>query len=281
MKRFRDFFNFEEEMDRSQASIVTMVLLIPLFVGFMITMVDMAIYSSMATQMNTLARTGARTVAIFGGNAPDTEIMRLWRTGDVAGAAPTDGSGWSTICAGSGTAGVSGIRLINSTDWDGLGTIVPQFIGSWSGTEVGLAECGLVQSIGSVNLIASQVQAVRCGPQGAFMGQTVGCVIIWEYTSLPMSTFGFINGRGMAGGGSAGDTYAGSGTAGNVNINTSGLRPRPGSAFAARLATYDGSASTGGMLRWNLAVGTAFSEIATCDASTNRVTGTSRPCVRS
>lgn len=161
--------------DRGDSTLVSTILVIPLILGILITMIDVAVYFGNRGQILNVARDGARQVAIFGGDGTATQATPLERA---------YGQSRTTLCAGLSTA--------------------PMVSAAYSSSSSAI-ECGVMRSIANTQgLISIRLTGVTCGVvpsggSGAFtanattnIGQQVGCEIRWRYDSIPGSGLGFL-----------------------------------------------------------------------------------------
>lgn len=146
-------------------SLVTLVIVLPLVVTFLITPIDFAIYSNNRSQLQSVARDAARTVAIMGGNGTQytqTPLERQYADTTTPGAR----CGWEDFPADSRAFEAYG---------KGLTTI----------------ECRTALLLnGHSGLVNTKITDVNCNPVfTSFIGQDVTCEIEWEYGGIPGSVF--------------------------------------------------------------------------------------------
>lgn len=147
--------------DRADSTLVTFVLVMPLFFMFVVTMIDTSIYFANRAIIQQVARDGARQVAIFGGD------------GTATTRSPLEASyGDSGTCAEVSNA--TG-RTANKTE----------------------IECKILQRYdqgsGLTNVI---VDRVDCGPDTTLaIGQTTFCNVDWTYGGIPGAVTNFFKTR--------------------------------------------------------------------------------------
>lgn len=71
------FLKKKAKSDRGASSLISFILLVPLFLGLVITAVDLSFYFSNRAQVEAVARDAARTVAIFGGSGNSTKATSI------------------------------------------------------------------------------------------------------------------------------------------------------------------------------------------------------------
>jgi hypothetical protein len=166
-----------QNLDSGDASIVSFVIIMPLFFAFLVTIIDVSIFFSNRTIISQLARNEAREVAIFGGagtSSSQTPLEQSYASG-----------GYDESCP-------SGIS-INKTP----------------------VECQLIASLGadtntnnsvstlpeqkSTGLVAATINSVSCGPASTnAVGETTSCNVNWTYRGIPGSFLTFIKIDGTA-----------------------------------------------------------------------------------
>lgn len=147
-------------------SLVSSVIILPMLFFMLITTVDFGVYMSNRATIQAVARDGARTVAIMGGD------------GTAARGTPLElayGQSRSTACASAQEGIASSAYNSNSSAID----------------------CNVMtainQSSGFVNV---EVSKVNCGPnESTFIGQRTYCEIEWKYGGIPGSAMSFTKGR--------------------------------------------------------------------------------------
>ena len=150
MKRMRS--------DRADSSLVTFVIVMPLFFMFIVTMIDTSIYFANRAIIQQVARDGARQVAIFGGDGDATQRSPLEASYGVTG-----------TCA---TVENASTRSANQTE----------------------VECQVLarydQGAGLTSVLVTRVD---CGPSRTdAIGQMTYCDVDWTYNGIPGSTMNFI-----------------------------------------------------------------------------------------
>lgn len=145
--------------DRADSTIVTFVIVFPLFFSFLITMIDTSVYFANRSIVQQTARDGARTIAIFGGS------------GDATTQSPLEQAyGTPIACTAAELA-----KTTNRT----------------------AAECSVYRRLNQGAGLTSVVfpdGAVNCGPYRAdTVGQTTYCQITWNYNGVPGAVTNFIS----------------------------------------------------------------------------------------
>lgn len=160
--------------DKGDSTLVSTILVIPLILGILITMIDVAVYFADRGQILNITRDGARQVAIFGGDGTATAATPL----EVA-----YGQSRSSVCAG-----VESMPMVSEAFNSGTTTAI---------------ECSVLRNIANTaGLISVRVTSVQCGAAtsaGDFtvnktnnIGQQVGCEVHWAYDSIPGSGLSFL-----------------------------------------------------------------------------------------
>jgi hypothetical protein len=160
--------------DAADSSIVSALFIIPLFLTVLFTMIDVSVYFSNRSTVQQVARDGARTVAIFGGNGtigpcPNT----IAKTAGSACESPLeDAYGSSTACA---TLGTLSTKAVNRTN----------------------VECQVISRLDAgAGLTNVEIVSVACGPgRATAVGETTWCNVNWNYGGIPASTMGFIKSK--------------------------------------------------------------------------------------
>lgn len=179
-------------------SLVSAVIILPLMFFMLITTVDFGIYMSNRATVQAIARDGARTVAIMGGD------------GTVDRGTPLEAS-YGQSRASSCTKAQEGIA--SSAYIDAKSTAI---------------ECNVMSALNnSTGLVNVEVSNISCGPDSStFIGQRAFCEITWSYGGIPGSAMSFTrasNGEQILGGK---NTTAGSAET-EVKFNSTGdLVPR-------------------------------------------------------
>jgi len=244
MKKLCKLFKTDESLDISDSNLISMVIMVPLFVALLITTIDLGIYFNLNTQITNIARDGARTVAIFGGNQrannPIAETYGSWDS--------------SIVCPPTLIVSSTGAP-IGRLSGNFRETTAPTWLSSAS-SNWGVAECQIAKiAEQTINQrTQAEVTHVACGPARANLNQTVGCAIRWHYAGLPLSMFSFVR-------------LGGNQISGNDSWQTQALQMNTNSNLnngsSAAVDYTGGTANTRGnsILEWNLAVGTAQSEV--------------------
>ena len=178
--------------DRGSSSLVSFILLVPLFLGIVATGVDLAFYFANRGQVEAIARDAARTVAIFGGN------------GNVAQATTLENS-YGSSRASACSSGRSDLR-----DAPNKYLFVDTNKASYTTTECNvLAAIANTTGIVSFSLDLTEInegraepvsKAIVCGPdQATTIGSRTYCTINYSYRGMPGSPLSFIQVRGGEG----------------------------------------------------------------------------------
>lgn len=145
--------------DRADSTVVTFVLVFPLFFAFLITMIDTSVYFANRSVVQQISRDGARTIAIFGGN------------GDATTQSPLERSYGQPISCSSAQLDKTAHR-----------------------TSV---ECNVLRRLeegSGLTNVTFAAGAVNCGPVRAqSVGETTYCQVTWRYGGIPGSTMNFIS----------------------------------------------------------------------------------------
>lgn len=150
--------------DKGDSTLVTFVLVVPLFLMFVMTTMDTSMYFSNRATIQQIARDGARQVAIFGGSGTATARTPLEASYGGAGACRT---------------------VQNAASRTGDQTQV---------------ECSVLANFeaGGAGLSNVTVTKVECGPGRVDTpGGMTYCDVSWTYGGMPGSTLSYIrNGEG-------------------------------------------------------------------------------------
>lgn len=151
--------------DKADSEMVSLVLLLPLVLGILFTMIDTSIYFSNRAAVATVARDGARTVAIMGGNGTATTQTPIEHKYGLSKA---------EACAGLSTHEVVKKAFSNPT------TI----------------ECNVMRGLAENSaLVNVEITRVICSPNtSSYIGQRTSCAIEWNYGSIPGSALTLIKG---------------------------------------------------------------------------------------
>lgn len=169
--------------DRADSTLVTFILVFPLFFSFLVTMVDTSMYFANRAQIQQVARDSARSIAIFGGGGNSTAQTPLEYAYGIQ----------TNPCAGNA----------NITGMTKNVTVIECDLASRLWNMGSLTNVGLTPDFVNETAPANQVQpwTVSCGPQKALrVNQEVFCEVRWRYRGLPFGTLNFINRGGGSGG---------------------------------------------------------------------------------
>lgn len=144
-------------------SMVSAIIVLPLLVAMLLTIIDSSIYLANRGQVQAIARDGARTVAIMGGNGNAS-----------MGTALEAKYGQSRAAACSGLTGGRASAALRDTS-----------------TPI---ECNIIRALNSATgLVNTNIDAVTCTPQvTTFIGQRVACEVKWTYNGIPGSAISFL-----------------------------------------------------------------------------------------
>lgn len=156
----------KKEKDSGAAELISALLIIPILFILIVSVIDGAVYFNNKTQVQTWANNGARTTSIYGGAGSTTKE--------------------TVIEAAYGTA----------CNWD------PSVYNHeyMQANPTNAVECNVLKEIGSSkNLTSVIIKDISCGVyngNGTFnqesapkIGDNVGCIIGWDYQSIPGSAF--------------------------------------------------------------------------------------------
>lgn len=170
------FLKKKAKSDRGASSLISFILLVPLFLGLVITAVDLSFYFSNRAQVEAVARDAARTVAIFGGDGDATQATSIERS---------YGTSRATACS-SGRADITDAPnkyiFTNATK-----------------TNLSAVECNVLAALanntGLVSISDEPVQ-VDCGPgQAQTVGSRTYCTIVYTYSGMPGAPMSFVQMR--------------------------------------------------------------------------------------
>lgn len=159
------FKKFLKKIRRDKAdSVVSLVMLLPLFISLAITIFDASIYFADRSVVQNIAQTGARTVAIMGGD------------GDATKATPLEnayGQDRDTVC--------------NSVASDGRSAKAKTDNSSTT-------ECNVMYGLQeSSSLISVDINSVKCTPTKTdAIGTRTSCEVKWKYKGIPGSALSLL-----------------------------------------------------------------------------------------
>lgn len=160
--------------DRGGSELMSFILLVPLFLGLIVTAVDVSFYFANRSQVQDIARDAARTVAIYGG------------TGDATKATTIEKS-----------YGLSRASACNASRADIAKAPNKYIFTQAKRSEMSAVECnvlaGLANSMGLVNFATKEPVKVKCGPNEAkTVGSRTYCTVEYQYGSMPGAPLSFI-----------------------------------------------------------------------------------------
>lgn len=151
--------------DRGDSTLVTFIIVFPLFFMFLITIIDTSVYFSNRAIVQQAARDAARTTAIFGGAGTNTVMTPL-------------------------EASYGNPNFVSGCEAPGYGRTVTSPSGG-----INAIECNLIRRLtqGGAGLINVQIDSVDCGPVRAnTVGDSTWCEVRWNYGGVPGSANNFI-----------------------------------------------------------------------------------------
>lgn len=150
--------------DRGDSSIVSMLFVIPLLLGILFTIFDISAYFASRAYIQTVANTGARAVAIMGGDGTQSKATALEKK--------------------YGTNRDANCNAVKSD--------LPAAEAKKS-TSSGI-ECALMVDLQSANgLVNTTIQSVVCTPNSTTaIGERTSCKIGWTYGGTPGSTMSLL-----------------------------------------------------------------------------------------
>jgi hypothetical protein len=160
--------------DKADSSLISLVIMIPLLVGLMITMIDTAIYFADRAQIQSIAKSGSHTVAIMGGNGNESLSTAIEAKYGLTKA---------ETCSKVKTGGIaSAAKTAKST----------------------AIECNMILGVNdTVGLVNVNVNSVKCNPpKTGAVGARTTCEIKWIYGGIPGSALSFLRSSPIAGTGS-------------------------------------------------------------------------------
>lgn len=170
------FLKHKVKSDSGASSLISFILLVPLFLGMVITAVDLSFYFSNRAQVEAVARDAARTVAIFGGDGDinySTSIEKSY------------GANRALACSSS---------RADITDAPNKYIFTNGIKSNLTAVECNVL-AALANNTGLVSISDEPVQ-VECGPRQA---QTVGtrtyCTIVYKYSGMPGAPLSFVQMR--------------------------------------------------------------------------------------
>jgi len=157
-----NYLNKRRKSDKADSSIVSMIILFPIVFAVMITLIDVSIYFSNRSIIQSVARDGARTIAILGGNGNATQATPL----EVQYGLDRDAS-----CAEAANGWTDAVTSTSSA-----------------------VECNILSTLNmNKGLVAVDVTSVHCTPEiTSSIGQRTTCTIEWSYNSVPGSALSLV-----------------------------------------------------------------------------------------
>ena len=150
-------------------SLVSAVFVIPIMFMLIVTAVDFSLYLTNRSQIQSVARDGARTVAIMGGDGTATMGTPI---------EAKYGQSRATACTGLSGGIASNAFTNNSTP----------------------IECNIIRGLNESNgIVNATVKSVNCTPNvTTFIGQRVTCEVQWEYGGIAGSFFSIVRKDNMS-----------------------------------------------------------------------------------
>lgn len=188
--------SFRERLrsDSASGELISALFIIPLVVMLLFTMVDAAIYFNNRAQIQGIARDGARSVAIMGGDGTESTETTIEHKYGISR---------SAACSG-----VTGMESYTSSS--------------------SAIECNVMKTVNeSSGLVNIHVKSVQCDPRiTTSISQRTTCAIQWRYGSIPASGLSILKFKG--GQGMAGDNLSIGTAESEVSLNDSSIVPRKG-----------------------------------------------------
>lgn len=167
--------------DRGSASLISFILLVPLFLGLVITAVDLTFYFTNRNQVQAIARDAARTIAIYGGNGSTTQTTSIQNKYGVTK---------TTACSAARLSGdlkdAPNKYLFSDTNKT-----------NYTGTECNVL-AALANSTGLVSFSLDSkdtgvAKAITCGPiEASSIGSRTYCNIVYAYKGMPGAPLSFV-----------------------------------------------------------------------------------------
>lgn len=167
----KDFLSRRRKSDGGSAELISLIIIIPLVLGILFTMIDTSIYFSNRSTIQAVARDGARTVAIMGGNGTRNTQTAIEKEYGLP----------ISVCSDPVLAEESVVDAL-----DGTQTAI---------------ECNMLKTLANtVGLTNIKVNSVECTPTSAnAIGTRTSCSVSWNYGSIPGSGLTFIKKRNSDG----------------------------------------------------------------------------------
>lgn len=151
--------------DKADSTLVTFIIVLPLFFMFLITIIDSSVYFANRAVVQQIARDGARTTAIFGG------------AGSSIVATPLEKA--------------YGSNVVTHCEDPGYGITVSSPSGGTNGVECNVIKRLTAPGAGLINV---KIISVNCGPGSTpTVGSSTYCEIKWNYGGIPGSAYNFIS----------------------------------------------------------------------------------------
>lgn len=171
------FLKKKVKSDRGSSSLISFILLVPLFLGLVITGIDVSFYFSNRGQVEAIARDAARTVAIFGGNGDATKMTSIEKS-----------------------YGTTKLAACSASRSDLLNAPNKYIFVDANRTNATPIECNvlaaLANSTGLVSFSTENPVVVKCGPnQATTVGSRTYCTIEYTYDSMPGAPMSFVQMR--------------------------------------------------------------------------------------
>lgn len=173
---FRQIFRKKIRSDRGGSALISFVMLVPLFLGLVVTAFDTSFYFSNRGQVDAVAKDAARTIAIFGGKGTPTMTTSIEKSYGTTKAAACN-------AARANSAPLKDLWVsVNKTNYTPI-------------------ECNalfaLVSNGGLVSVSMDKTgEGVKCGPErAANVGARTFCTITYTYDGMPGAPMSFIQMR--------------------------------------------------------------------------------------
>lgn len=170
-------FKRKAKSDRGGSELISFILLVPLFLGLIVTAVDVSFYFSNRGQVESIARDAARTVAIFGGSGDHqkaTSIEKKYGTSRASACSPTRAD------------------VMNAPN--------KYIFSDAKKSTMSAVECNVLAALANANGLVSVASKtpvkVNCGPnETKSVGSRTYCTIEYTYSSMPGAPMSFIQMR--------------------------------------------------------------------------------------
>lgn len=161
--------------DDGSSELFAAIFMLPIMLAVLISIVDFGAYFVNRQSINSLARDGARSVAIFGGNGNATQSTPIEKA---------YGLNRDEICNGNGDVNTPVFER-NLNDY--------KFINGAYTPDSTAIECNIMRGIIQTSGIHLEVTSVKCSPETTpNISTRTSCAIEWSYRGMPTSPLGLI-----------------------------------------------------------------------------------------